>query len=287
MKKYVYLLAVVGLCLGACQRQPEASRPVAAAQRAQPAPAAEAVATSNKMAAPASAVAQAVAPLTPEMQDFLRKYDLTKVWCTATPEGPATYPNNGFFGAERYRIEMVFLEMHRDEQRPGLMRVRGKSRYKKIITPFEGTLTISEIRDLRADPEILISESNPAYSVVGQFELREDPTTKGAGVYRGNFGLDFQLDGDEGLLLVDAGQDLAARNAGTLFEGEWVSNKTGNRKPILWGQDFTAIGNEILEEFSVGMREVQINPKYVKLGWDTYWENDEWWVEAASPTARL
>ncbi|AYA36181.1 hypothetical protein D3Y59_03345 [Hymenobacter oligotrophus] len=280
MKTSVYLLVVAGLCLGACQRQPEASRPVAATKRAQAAPAPAGVATSNKKAAPTEAAAQPAPALTPEMQAFLREHDLTEVWCTATAEGPAAYPNNGFFGPERYRIEMVFLEMHRDEQRPELMHVRGKSRYKKIITPFEGTLTISEIHDLKADPEILIREGNPAYSVVGRFELREDPTTKGAGVYRGQFGLDFQLDTDEGLVLVDSGEQLAARAAGTLFKGEWVSNKTGNRKPILWGQDFTAIGNEILEEFSVGMREVQINPKYAKLGWDSYWENDEWWVDA-------
>ncbi|KUG08729.1 hypothetical protein [Solirubrum puertoriconensis] len=280
MKKSVYLLAVAALCLGACQRQPEASRPVAAAKRTQPAQAPVAVATSNKKAAPAKAAELPASQLTPEMKDFLREHDLTKVWCVATAEGPVAYPNNGFFGAERYRIEMVFLEMHRDEQRPEVMYVRGKSRYKKIITPFEGTLTVSEIHNLKADPEILIREGNPAYSVVGRFELREDPTTKGAGVYRGHFGLDFQLDTDESLLLVDSGEQLAARAAGTLFEGEWISNKTGSRKPILWGQDFTAIGNEILEEFSVGMREVQINPRYAKLGWDSYWENDEWWVDA-------
>jgi hypothetical protein len=37
--------------------------------------------------------------------------------------------------------------------------------------------------------------------------------------------------------------------------------------------------NDILADFSYGERDIQINEKYVHLGWDNYWEQDEWWVD--------
>ena len=30
----------------------------------------------------------------------------------------------------------------------------------------------------------------------------------------------------------------------------------------------------------MGEREVEINKEYRHLGWDNFWENDEWWVDA-------
>ena len=38
--------------------------------------------------------------------------------------------------------------------------------------------------------------------------------------------------------------------------------------------------NNILADFSYGERDIQINEKYVHLGWDNYWEQDEWWVDS-------
>ena len=36
--------------------------------------------------------------------------------------------------------------------------------------------------------------------------------------------------------------------------------------------------NDILKDFSYGEREIEINPKYRKLGWADFWQSEEWWV---------
>ena len=30
---------------------------------------------------------------------------------------------------------------------------------------------------------------------------------------------------------------------------------------------------------NIGARDAHINPRYARVGWNTYWQNDEWWVE--------
>ena len=47
---------------------------------------------------------------------------------------------------------------------------------------------------------------------------------------------------------------------------------------------FTA-APDVFEDFDIGERGGEINPKYAHLGWNEKWENEEWW--AASPKPRL
>ena len=63
------------------------------------------------------------------------------------------------------------------------------------------------------------------------------------------------------------------------MEGTWTNYKTAEVKPIICALDLFMFANDILEDFSYGEREIEINENYRKLGWDTYWENDEWWSE--------
>jgi len=35
----------------------------------------------------------------------------------------------------------------------------------------------------------------------------------------------------------------------------------------------------VLTRFGLGDRSGNINRKYARVGWDTYWKNEEWWVE--------
>ena len=68
------------------------------------------------------------------------------------------------------------------------------------------------------------------------------------------------------------------------MEGTWTSyTKKDMVKPFIIADDFFAVANGIIKDFSYGEREVEINPKYRSLGWETLWENDEWWHEAEKP----
>jgi len=55
---------------------------------------------------------------------------------------------------------------------------------------------------------------------------------------------------------------------------------------VLASQDLFIFANDILEDFSFGEREIEINKKYRALGWDNYWENEEWWNDEGDNKAK-
>jgi len=58
------------------------------------------------------------------------------------------------------------------------------------------------------------------------------------------------------------------RGGGIRYDGTWTSYETGESKPVIWSKDLFRFANDILEEFSIGERDVEINEKYRSLGWD-------------------
>jgi hypothetical protein len=282
MKPFAFLLLSSGL-LGACQQadtKTAATTPAQSAVRVVP--------TGTSPAAPLPPAAR-VAELTPAARAVLQAADLAPLFlpgadADSPEESAAGQAMNGFFGAEHRRIELVFLQVTRDAANPGLYHVQGKDRFKKRITPFEGTLQLQHVKPLKP------LEGNPnedllkAYAATGQFELRETGAGSGLGVFRGRVALDFGLTDSNKAVLAFWGFDkesTAAKGAGSRFEGQWTSQRTGEQKPVLWadGAGLFDIAQDIFADFNVGERGPAINPKYARLGWENYWENDEWWAE--------
>ena len=194
------------------------------------------------------------------------------------------YPANGFYGDDKYRIEFVIQEVKRDEQDARLYHVKGKNRYKKTITSFSGTIRLKTVGEL-IDPNIDTAEVSDLYyvkmySAVGEFELKEDSTLKTSGIFKGAINLDFatKVDGTSELWFFSP--EASAKGAGTKYEGSWTSYKKDMTKPVVFGADFFQFANTILKDFSMGEREVEISKEYRHLGWDNFWENEEWWVDA-------
>ncbi|RAK70388.1 hypothetical protein [Hymenobacter edaphi] len=279
MKTHVYLLLGAGL-LAACQHATETETPTTAApvtavnhavDQAKPAPEAP--------AAPA---------LPAEQLAVLRELDLAPLLLPASYEdegGPqAGQAMNGFFGSDHYRIEFVFTRVERDAHNPALYHIRGKDRYKKRVSPLEGTIELTQLRPLKPLKDYPNSDMTAAYAGTGRFELREGAEGNGSGVFRGKFAVDFGRGSEQKLELATWGfteESMAARRAGSRFEGQWISNQTRKTKPVLWadGNGLFAIAQDVFADFNVGERGPEINEKYARLGWNTYWENDEWWAE--------
>jgi hypothetical protein len=77
---------------------------------------------------------------------------------------------------------------------------------------------------------------------------------------------------------------LPSGGGGYRMDGTWTSYvKKDLVKPVILAHDLFRFANDILKDFSYGEREVEINPKYRSLGWESFWENDEWWNEAEKP----
>lgn len=198
------------------------------------------------------------------------------------------YPDNGFYGEDRYRIEFLMSTCQRDEKDPTLYHVTGKNRHKKTITPYSGTIRItqlSEFMDSNLDTaEYNNMDVNRLYAAQGEFELQEEATAKYSGVFKGKMALEFATYKTSKPSFWFFSKNLPSGGAGYRMDGTWTSyTKKDMVKPIILASDLFIIANDILKDFSYGEREVEINEKYRSLGWESFWENDEWWHDAEKP----
>ena len=126
---------------------------------------------------------------------MLRKYDLAPLWANRAEGKAAQSAMEGFFGTEPYRISFYFSRVERDPVQPNLFHVTRLDRYKKVITPFIGTVIVRDITPFSDSMYVDSPDSTArAFTAVGRFVLREDPATKGAGNYAGEALLDFYYD---------------------------------------------------------------------------------------------
>jgi hypothetical protein len=233
---------------------------------------------------------------------FLKKHNLSPVWLgTIHSEEVSGSVFNGFYGADRYRIEMHFASVEKDPAQPHIYHISGKSRFKDNIVPFTGIITVeslSYIQDTNLDQATLENMGfKEVLTAKGKFELKEEASYTGAGVFAGEIFIDLGIRNFEDAyqenevdtwttfykeVSEDSGIQLtgSSRGAGFLLDGNWTSYQTSKTKPVLVAKDIFLISNDILENFMIGERDVVINPKYRQLGWDNYWSNDEWWNEA-------
>jgi hypothetical protein len=268
MKKH-YWLASLGLATTACQPQSTATENTAR----QPTP----VVASLSPSSPPGDTTAAVLRL-------LRQVDLTAAW-----RGARDAEMDGFYGPDNYRISFHIDTVRRDEHRPNVFYFQGRDRYKRTITPFTGTLTVTRLAPL---PDTVAMEhrlGNQAYSAFASFVLREDSTTKGAGHCMGRAVLDFQVNAKDQATEasfdgVDSGWDNPTRGCGQVFRGIWQDNRTGQRKPVAWANFYGVIVPEVLRDLGLGERGDEVNPKLARYGWNTIMENDEWWAKSPKPS---
>lgn len=194
---------------------------------------------------------------------------------------------NGFFGTDNYRIEIYWEDAYKDSSDSKLYHVSGKTRFKKNIAKFTGEIRIDSVFEF-VDPRINLAEFGyeeadkqtlKTYEIRGKLSMKEDPGNSHAGQFTGNFYMDFSHAASG---LVDTwyfSPDTPANGSGFISSGFWNLYGNPTQKPYVFGKDFFMFANDILEDFSYGERDVEINQKYLHLGWDAWWENDEWWVE--------
>jgi hypothetical protein len=298
MKKLLPLLALVGT---ACQ--PQVAQTTAAAVAPAAADTTRPVAAA-KVVSPLPVFFTSADTLTVPMREVLRLHDLSRLWQNAErAEGP--YPNpsfEGIFGPDNYRFGMVFNAVTRDPADPARYLVRGKCNYHKSknIRAFSGTLTVRQLRDLKYPgflrsvyyPEVADTLQGRLYTAHAQLQLRETPQAN-SGIFEGEVVLDFYVvpgrpanyvyvHGHEGYE-----DQLPTRGGKLLVRGKRLNVTTGQVKSFLVGPELGAIAPYIFKDFMLDERMGQVNPKYAKLGWNEYWQNDEWWADSPKPSLNL
>jgi hypothetical protein len=200
-----------------------------------------------------------------------------------------TYPDNGFYGDNRYRIEFIFTKVTKSETDPMIYFVEGKNRHKKVVTKFKGTMRINSVRtfyDPNLDAQDLQNMAfGQPYALAGSYEFAEDSAQLAtSGLFKGNFQLDYCEKKDSNQIFNELwfySDDSPAKGSGYRFDGTWTSYvKKDMVKPVIWSRDLFRFANDILENFSYGERDIEINPKYRELGWDNFWDAEEWWNDS-------
>jgi hypothetical protein len=198
---------------------------------------------------------------------------------------------DGFYGDEHRHISVLFERVERDAKQANVYRVQGRTRYKKNITPFEGTITVEALKSLKAylDLDSVEEARAHAYTATARFVLREDPATNGAGVYQGTAMMDFYQLASGKLELVQMMPDasLPTGGGGLLFRGQWKSNRTGRQQAVAFANYPEAVLPNAMKDLYIGERGETLNPKYAGLDWSEAWENEEWWATSSKPSLSL
>ena len=219
-----------------------------------------------------------------EVLTFLNKNRLDSLFVSEYP-----YPVNGFYGEDRYRIEFIIDACTQDKNDPSVYQLVGRDRHKKNITPFVGTFKINRLRTFE-DPNLDTSEVDgmkamALYAAEGVFQLDEDKANAYSGQFKGTVKFEFSTNSETNRAdLWFYSKQLPSSGAGYRFDGNWTSyTKPDMVKPVIFAADLFIFANDILKDFSMGEREVEINKKYQDLGWKDIWENEEWWTKAEKP----
>ena len=292
--KTTFLPLLLAVAATACQPAAPTTPPAAAGVNV-PAdvPAAAPVATAEQ---PLPTLFGPADTLTAPMRAVLRQHDLAKLWQSATPDRQ-TYPVlKGFFGPDHYRFELVFSDVRRDAHDPARYHVRGKCHYRKNVRPFSGSIIIRTVDELERGDFFLNGEGQNlpdtaaarTYTAVAQVRLREEES-ENSGTFEGKAVLDFYAVAapEKVDYVTSAGMglepDRPARGAGLLLRGNRRNISTRQVKPFVVSNNVFAVSPEVYEDFEVGERGEEVNPKYARLGWNQDWENDEWWADSPKP----
>ncbi|GAA4365446.1 hypothetical protein GCM10023185_35710 [Hymenobacter saemangeumensis] len=201
-------------------------------------------------------------------------------------DGSSDKVHNGFFGYSYQRLEMVFTSVQRDAKSPNIYHVQGKNRRYKIVRAFSGTITLNEVHPYdKSKPSYGAEKGEQAYTATGKFVLREEARRgdDAYGTFSGDLAVDFSRRTKGGLQLNTYTANNQTRNGGFLMDGMWKDAATGAEVDVLI-KNGMAVTRQVIHDFKVGDRMMHTSRKYTRVGWDTYWGNEEWWAE--KPMAR-
>ncbi|GAA3994105.1 hypothetical protein GCM10022408_00360 [Hymenobacter fastidiosus] len=218
---------------------------------------------------------------------FFRQHNLAPLWALNAQSGQPQVLI-GCMGPQYRRLELVYERVRRDSKNRQLYHVWGQSRERERIMPFRGTILLTAVKKVRPQHPAEDFRALAHYQAAGRFRFREDPAGEGSGQLSGTLTMTFSrvagglayMPGQSG------GWDYPMPGEGSRFTSTWTSAAHPEPVKLVWATNFMDIANTVIERFLIGDRGVHINPKYARLGWSRYWENDEWWAEAGTVVAR-
>ena len=205
-----------------------------------------------------------------ETTDFygsLKQYDICGLWNQdkiIVEDGNETYDRPeplGYFGDDYYRFYIHFISVIQNKDNPYQYFVYGKTRLKKNICAFQGTITVTESKLFR-------DSDAPGFKqgyIMARFDFYEDSGQKGSGKLYGTCLTNFIIDKDN-KLRYDALMAVADGFSNNAFKGRWQAYQSKENKKCNWG-DFRIPESEKLDG---GAGAFMPSKEYIQNGWENY-----------------
>lgn len=197
--------------------------------------------------------------------DFSRIFDCDKFKIDDRSQVINRMEPLGFFGDNYQRIFIHFISVIKNNDQPNQYFVHGKSKLKKNICDFQGTITIEKVLEYKQHE---ISKYRRG-EITGTYTFHEDQKQKGTGKFVGAF-RSFWLLNKENEMEYDAAMFIADGFSNNEFEGKWISHSSGITKKCNWG-DYRIPDSK---ELDGGAGEFFPEKEYWDFGWQTY--VDQW-----------
>ena len=183
----------------------------------------------------------------------------------------------------------------------------GRARRQKQVTSFTGEICLTRLADY-FDQGFLLSQGEEsfiqdttnggghitnarAYSALATFRFVSNAPA--AYSLTGQALLDFWLmdNGAVGIMSAPGQGEILekapTKGSGLVLSGNWQEAVGKGPLPFIVSKNIFLLSPGLIKDFGIGERNSQVNPKYAKLGWSTFWENDEWWADSAKPKLSL
>jgi hypothetical protein len=166
----------------------------------------------------------------------------------------------GFTGTHFQRFYIHYTSVVKSKSNPYVYLVTGKTRVKKKIRSFKGTITISKVflYDETFHPKFKQGE------LLAEVLLQEDSSRYSAGFIKGDLRTTFYI--DENKHIYYASFDPGDGYCNNLCKAYWTSYRTKKSKICNWG-DYRIPGSRGLDG---GAGEFAVSSPYEKFGWKNF-----------------
>ncbi|MCC2546378.1 hypothetical protein LJY25_07970 [Hymenobacter sp. BT175] len=221
-------------------------------------------------------------PVAAASASLVSRFDLAPLWSLHGDGEAEARVMLGYLGPQYRRLELVFQKVRRDRKNPAVYHVAGKTRERERILPFTGTITLTSMRKVRVPKGCNCAREWNHYQATGRFRLTESAAVEGSGTFSGTLTMMFSRT-PNGVAYLPAYKDdwgyTEGKGEGTTFTSTWRNPESKKPLNLLWASNFMEIAPTVMENFYAGDRGMHINPRYARMGWNRYWENEEWWAD--------
>ena len=214
------------------------------------------------------------------------QFDFSNIWTLTENKNVV-----GIIGKDHQRLKIKLTSVEKDPKNSNNYFVSGKSWVKGTICDFSGTITLTEIKEVKelhfgVDDEYADKGIKSQGTLIADYEFKENTEQRHSGIFQGKLHSKWFLN-SENKIEYDNIEFISDGYLNNAFVGTWKSYTTEKEKMCNWADYRIPITNR---DFDIGAGEFSPSEKYYEKGWENYqkaWlygnetakkeELNEWW----------